>query len=675
MSLIYVILSVILILILLLFCFILKNNQSKTLNEISSNTNPYTNLNLNSNVISGGFFTFYKYDECAKIVVDYLSNIYYICYLIQTSKVIKLKSNELTELILEIIYPTGRLNSDNEYFINICDVKTSELIEYKTYFNLLNKSISKFKKRDDKINSIINFCLNEGADYYLEQLKFQDKEKSKELIFKYYDITIPYIKKIIQYEVFDNLDETFNKKVDKLILSDKSTFNSYDSYKLVFTSLIELIMNIDIKTKYKILDIKEDDFFIISGSYNIVIPICLEIENKKTLKVLKIEYLSPTYLTYTEQFCQYLNHNDNTIFDLDKDKNILITPILNIPLIEIDINEYGELQDENIEKFQLYMKQKYNINLNSYNLIPAYGKVFEFIPHGDLLNLLHNYTEKHTNVVDLIVDMLFMYYKIIELYIRFIDVYHKNDYIYCDWKLSNLGLDNNKNVVIIDVDLIKTFDVLVQNDTYKITHFILDYGNNKRIPSVAKDDILKTSKSIFNRDIKNNCLINKTEYECLKNELENEMIYTSDSMKYREKYLFQLDNYIMFRDIILNLLIFVRTIFSLFSKNINKDLKSLYRKYKKEISNISIIENFNVDILLSIYDKFYSNDLNMSRFNDKDSKIVFNSLKEFIKTCINNLNYNKNSKVLIHDVNYNKNLNNVVEQILKTLYIDPKNKI
>ena len=39
-----------------------------------------------------------------------------------------------------------------------------------------------------------------------------------------------------------NLDETFNKKFDKLILNDESTFDSYDSYKLVFTSLIELIM-------------------------------------------------------------------------------------------------------------------------------------------------------------------------------------------------------------------------------------------------------------------------------------------------------------------------------------------------------------------------------------------------------------------------------------------------
>ena len=586
----------------------------------------YTKFNHKSNKVYAGLMTFYKSDNIELIATsNYLSSILYLKWFMEKQPKKRFKDVDvLGEYILNMIYPyNSKFDIGSGYSAKLYNkIPLNETNLKDCYEKTLKKLKEPIQRRN--IYLIIEILKDDGLTYYLHNMKENvDKEKIRQWIKNYYNIISSYLNKIFRNEKFQ----------DKIMIDNGKVI----IYITIFT---EFMLRLLILENVQIMD-PPFDFFVGIGGFNVAIPLLIKYDSEEPYKVVarfghenliqhdaaKINRIAETY------------NSMNQIFKLDTRGDILVKVLFNYELNNID----------DTRDFQQRLSEEYNINIDPYNVIPAYGRIIEYIKDGDLNHKLDDsyksfLSNKNENdfshpIIELskFIDTNLYYMKqYAELAIRFIKTYHTAGYIYCDWKLQNVGVNQKDKVVIVDSDLLNIEKIIKKKQNIIQTH--RTYPTFKYRCPITPDERITLVREIFYRQLGNKKqVLQETEFNELVDQIHNENKH--EKIEYLIEYYKKYDNYIMFKDIILNiLLIYFKIAMNMDSVFTNVDPFLVFCKHlRQEIKfDIEFSMKYNYLYLLGLYDILAKNN-GEDRFSDENTINVFNEIAIFIDNLLKNI--------------------------------------
>ena len=163
----------------------------------------YLKFNNKHNKITAGFISFYKSGPELIVISNYLSNVFYLIWLVKKYPKECFNSN-FGEYALNLIYPyTHIIKTNSEYYnklYNEIPLHNQNLKEcYEKTLEKLNKAIN---KKD--VKEIILLLRTDCLTYYLYNINIEDKEKIYQYINDYSNIISLYLNRILNNQNFEN---------------------------------------------------------------------------------------------------------------------------------------------------------------------------------------------------------------------------------------------------------------------------------------------------------------------------------------------------------------------------------------------------------------------------------------------------------------------------------------
>ena len=588
----------------------------------------YTKFNNKPNKIYAGFISFYESEPELVAASHYLSNVFYLIWLIQRCpKKCFEDINYFGKYALNLIYPYQcAWRNDSGYYTELYDKIPLGVPKLKEYYV---KTLEKFKDaiNNKKTTEVIKILRDDCLTYYLTNIQNVDKEKIQLYISKCYDIISLHLNKIFN-----------NKEFQTYVMADNMKIVIY------ITIFTEFVLKLLIKENVQIMN-PPNDFFVEVGGHNVVIPLLIKYNSEESCKVVaRFGYDNNIKYNVTEiNNIMEANNSLNEIFKLDTNNDILVKVLFNYKLNDIKY----------IREFQQKLSEEYNISISPYSVIPAFGRIIEYIEDGDLYNKLNKNYDLLTyrikkgvlnpikELSEFIETSLYYMKQYAELINRFIETYHSAGYVFFDWRLLNVGVNQNNKVVIVDSDLLN-IEKIIKNEILLIpqTHGMHPTFNSTG-PANAKEEII-LAQEIFYRQLGNKeQVLQKDEFDKLVEEIKKGNNY--EEIKYLIEYYKKYDNYIIFKDFVLNM-------FNIhFQINIIMDKLAVdsdrlfgnrdpFLSFCDDIYNEIHFDNiygteYNYLYLLGLYDILAKND-GENRFSDKNTIDVFNEIIAFIDNLI-----------------------------------------